>query len=271
MLGLETVTFFSNTRRLEELGWTGFCLEPFPSNFKQYKRTCKLIQKAVVEKINTSWFFRNCEYGHGNTGWSGFETTMKSYQWSHPSMKDCKRQHVPQITPIALMNNPGIPRHLGYLSLDVEGNELGFVRGFPWKTHCADLWTIEEDGDIGVVSEVRRLMKENGCIRDGARSQGSTDGFYRCNCSRVKPTRAQSWRSSSEGQLLLLGSVALTLSALTSCILLLALLWTCRELHRTGKKQDFIRVAQGPGNDDDSELTSMVPQIIGQREAHQEL
>ena len=38
-IGARDGSFFSNTQRLEENGWTGTCVEPFPSNFESRKCT----------------------------------------------------------------------------------------------------------------------------------------------------------------------------------------------------------------------------------------
>merc|ERR1719324_590503 len=60
-IGARDGDFFSNTRRLEEHGWTGTCIEPFPTHFTRFKRTCKLVQKAVVAKKDKARMYSNCE------------------------------------------------------------------------------------------------------------------------------------------------------------------------------------------------------------------
>merc|ERR1719215_1749023 len=115
-IGARDGDFFSNTRRLEENGWTGICVEPFPSNFDKYKRTCDLKKVALVDKIDGDKFFSNCEDGSGLTGWSGFTAVNKN------DVKGCSQVLVPQLTIADLQTE--LPPIVDFLSLDVEGFEL---------------------------------------------------------------------------------------------------------------------------------------------------
>jgi len=171
-IGARDGDFFSNTRKLEEHGWTGTCIEPFPSNFQEYHRTCNLVQKALVAKKSSSLMFSNCEDGSGITGWSGFTKFNR-----HGSM-GCTQTEVPQTT-FAELNLPSV---IDYISLDVEGAEMMILESFPFDTHCAKLWTVEEAG-TACPSEWARpitsLLESKGCKLV---LQSESDGFFKCEC-----------------------------------------------------------------------------------------
>merc|ERR1719408_983873 len=136
-IGARDGDFFSNTRRLEQHGWTGTCVEPFPTRFSDFKRTCTVVAKALVKEKNLERTYANCEDGSGITGHSGFRAENKN-----PGSHRCTQTPVPQVTYAEL----GLPPTLGYVSLDVEGLEMELLEAFPFGTVCAKLWTIEGAG-----------------------------------------------------------------------------------------------------------------------------
>lgn len=168
-IGARDGDFFSNTRRLEEQGWTGVCIEPFPTNFQQYGRTCQMVQKALVAQANAQRIYSNCEDGSGITGHSGFTNENKNPQ----AQAGCTRTVVPQTTYAELPLPAGT---LDYVSLDVEGVELELVRAFPFHTHCARLWTIEH---AHMNPEIQATLSQHGC---NLVKVGASDGFFQCNC-----------------------------------------------------------------------------------------
>jgi FkbM family methyltransferase len=174
-IGARDGNFFSNTRRLEENGWNGTCIEPFPSNFKKFHRTCALVQKAIVAKKNVKRIYSNCEDGSGVTGWSGFTATNKN---AKNKIKKCTQTEVPQTT-FAELN---LPKTLDYISLDVEGLELEILKSFPFDAHCSKLWTVEGAGfeyRAEVSNPIVQILTQHGCKRV---KQSHSDGFFTCEC-----------------------------------------------------------------------------------------
>mmetsp|Transcript_73935 Transcript_73935/g.130610 ORF Transcript_73935/g.130610 Transcript_73935/m.130610 type:complete len:264 (-) Transcript_73935:65-856(-) len=174
-IGARDGDFFSNTRKLEEQGWTGTCVEPFPSHFKEYNRTCDLVKKALVPKYNPSMLFSNCEDGSGITGWSGFTQTNKN---DKEQMKGCTQTVVPQATIQELQ----LPKTLDYISVDIEGFELPVLQSFPFHSLCARLWTVEGAGSLGgnSATAIHDILTSNGCQLS---QQSPSDGFFECTCS----------------------------------------------------------------------------------------
>ena len=63
-LGSAHGTINSNTKVLDDMGWSGICVEPNPEYLPSYQdRTCKLIQKAVNKIDGSVYFDYNGEAG----------------------------------------------------------------------------------------------------------------------------------------------------------------------------------------------------------------
>lgn len=171
----------SNTQKLEENGWRGTCVDPTPSHF--HGRKCKLIQKAVANEHVAKRPFSDCR-GTAGGPLSGFKDTNKN------KGINCKSIHVDQITPTELLVEAGSPSVLGYISLDVEGNEFEFVTAFPWSTTCARLWTIEVyGGEPQKLQKMRDTLASHGCSEDtdnpgmgGPKWMNTLDAHFTCKC-----------------------------------------------------------------------------------------
>jgi FkbM family methyltransferase len=166
-IGARDGDFFSNSRRLEDHGWRGICVEPFPTNFDKFQRKCTLVQKALVAEIDPQRVYSNCEDGSGVTGHSGFSKENKN-----PATSTCTQTVLPQTTYAEL----SLPKHLDYVSIDVEGLELELLKAFPFGDTCATLWTIE-GGHLN--EEIRNIMTQNGC---NLAKETKSDGFFQCAC-----------------------------------------------------------------------------------------
>lgn len=172
-IGARDGDFFSNTRKLEEQGWTGICIEPLPTNFRKFHRTCKMVKAALVPKNDPKMMYSDCEDGSGITGHSGFSATNKN-----PGSVSCTQKSMPQVT----FGELGLPKVLDYVSLDVEGFEMHILKAFPFGTHCAKLWTIEGAGTSypsSVSEPIVSLLEKHGCQRE---SMTNSDGFFTCTC-----------------------------------------------------------------------------------------
>jgi len=175
-IGARDGDFFSNTRRLEQHGWTGTCIEPFPTHFRRFNRTCRMVQKALVAKKDDARMYSDCEDGSGVTGWSGFTNDNKN---GLDKVKGCTQTRVPQTTFAEIE----LPRVIDYASLDVEGLELQLLQSFPFDTHCAKLWTVEGAGysyQPHVQNSITSLLESKGCKRI---KQSASDGFFKCTCN----------------------------------------------------------------------------------------
>jgi FkbM family methyltransferase len=117
-LGACDGTFISNTRLLEEQGWTVLCIEPNPLHQEALRKTRKLVFQCACNSApevlikmwdNTAVSGRTQTSVQKNDGWIEFEATVLTLD---------------QCLMIA-----GFPR-LDVLSLDVDGIEREIIDGF---------------------------------------------------------------------------------------------------------------------------------------------
>ena len=185
-IGARDGIFFSNSQLLEENGWIGACVEPAAPIASFSKRKCKFIRKAVVGKHETNREFRDCYEGTAHRppgGHSGFGDNMKRTQKGETEA--CKKIAVEQVTPAELLVETDLPSVIGYISLDVEGNELEVITAFPWDKACARLWTIEADGNGDQVERVRATLQSHGCIEDKDIGLNHLDAHFACECGSL--------------------------------------------------------------------------------------
>lgn len=118
----------SNTKRLEELGWEGICVEPLPRAFEelQKNRTCELQNCAIWDKEGTTEFLVVTGYAEMLSG------IVESYDPRHADRIDRELQHFGGTkTSITVrtrrfdnvVKNPRID----FLSIDTEGSELSIL------------------------------------------------------------------------------------------------------------------------------------------------
>lgn len=77
----------------------------------------------------------------------------------------------------SLLNDHGAPRHINYMSIDVEGAELPIIEAFDWSSWQIDLVSIEHNGRADE-AEIDQLMARVGYSRR-FRELSHFDGWYR--------------------------------------------------------------------------------------------
>ena len=111
-LGSANGTVNSNTKVLDNMGWSGICVEPNPEYLTSYvDRTCKLIQKAV-NKIDGSVYF---DYA----GEAGKITTKDKLGV----------KIVPAISLATLVKENNVTQ-IDLLSVDLEGSEYDVLKPY---------------------------------------------------------------------------------------------------------------------------------------------
>jgi FkbM family methyltransferase len=114
----------SNTKYLEEKGWTGIALEPHPDLFAMLRdcRTCNCLNIAASEEADSSVdFVKFLEEPLGNSGLvSTFRDPARLAAIKHEIISiECR--------PLSEILKPMPIVH--YLDIDVEGHELEVLRG----------------------------------------------------------------------------------------------------------------------------------------------
>jgi FkbM family methyltransferase len=157
-------TLDSNTKALEERGWTGICIDPFPRNMQG--RTCRMFKDAVHSQSGKRVLFRQS----GALG--GIEDTLGL--WKEPT----GNKPTIELTTVTLgeiLEAAKAPRFIHFVSLDIEGGELEALRGFPFDRYRIGALAVEHNLEEPKRSDIAVLMKSHGYRRVHSWYQ---DDFY---------------------------------------------------------------------------------------------
>lgn len=169
-------TVDSNTRALEERGWTGVCVDPFPTNTAG--RTCQLFKEVVYSTAGQRVRFRAAG------GLGGIEERLGA--WKDRATQSPSVEFV-TVTLADILRRASAPRFIHYVSLDIEGAELDALRGFPFDAYSVGAWTIEHNLEEPKRGAIAQLLARHGYRRVHAWQQ---DDFY-VNASTQPPGEAR--------------------------------------------------------------------------------
>lgn len=154
----------SNSVMLERVfGWTGVCVEANPSIFDSLRknRTCLCVNACVDSVEHWVDFAQN-----GFCGQIVGTSSDLSPKEQSPSVARMKTT-----TLISILEKSGLPSVIDYLSVDVEGAEMGVLGAFPFDKYRFNVMSIERPG-----SELHKILKATGYVR--VRFQPELDSFY---------------------------------------------------------------------------------------------
>ena len=157
-------TVSSNTKALEKKGWTGICVDPFPSNMGD--RTCRLFKEVVYDVAGKVVKF----YAAGGVG--GIAETMGSWK---AAAETAPTVDFTTVTLADILDRAKAPRLIHFMSLDIEGAELEALQGFPFDTHTIGALAVEHNFEEPKRSRIEALMKSHGYKRFNSLYQ---DDFY---------------------------------------------------------------------------------------------
>jgi len=153
-IGSSHGTIGSNTKALEQRGWTGVCIDPFPIHMEG--RTCKMFKEVVFSKPGLSMTF------HTAGGLGGVDDTLGKWNKTAASAPTVT---VTTVTLDDLLARAGAPQFIQYVSLDIEGAELEALRGFPFDRCRVGAWTIEHNREEPKRSQIVALLAQHGYRR----------------------------------------------------------------------------------------------------------
>jgi FkbM family methyltransferase len=137
----------------KELGWTGLCIEPNPSEFKKLRtnRNCACFNAAISDHFGLQ-HFTIC---NKVTGWSGLSEDMHKKHLerirSAHAKEDIEVILVQCLKLEAALDIAGL-NHIDYMTIDVEGAEHRILRAFPFGRFDISIFDIENNygqNDIG--------------------------------------------------------------------------------------------------------------------------
>jgi len=150
-LGSGDGTELSNTKVLEAAGWTGLCIDPFPTNVED--RKCKILREVVHSVAGEKMLFRTAGiYG-------GLEAHLGNYK--NAVMKADGVEFVTS-TMAEIMEQNDAPPFIHYVNIDIEGGELAALQAFPFEKFGVGAWTIEHNNEEPKRTQVRRVLEANG-------------------------------------------------------------------------------------------------------------
>jgi len=148
-------TRMSNTRALEQKGWTGICIDPFPKNMQD--RTCQVFKEVVFSEAGQTVKF----FAHPGL-WGGVVDTL-----SDTRKKIIDTAPVVEFTTVTLrdiLERAKAPRFIHYVSLDIEGGEINALKGFPFDKYRIGALTVEHNYFEPKRSDIRTLMESHGYV-----------------------------------------------------------------------------------------------------------
>jgi FkbM family methyltransferase len=145
---------YSNTKLLEERGWTGICVDPFPTSMKS--RTCQVFEDVVYDTSGQKVQFQAAgELGGVNQDlgrWKSQVSSSPMVEFTTVTLGD-------------ILERANAPSYVHYMSLDIEGAELRALRGLPFEKYRFGALTIEHNFEEPKRSEIQELLKQHGYLR----------------------------------------------------------------------------------------------------------
>ena len=153
-IGSSHGTIGSNSRALEERGWSGVCIDPFPIHMEG--RTCKMFKEVVYSKPGLLMSF------HTAGGLGGVGDTLGKW---NTTAAHAPTVEVRTVTLDDLLARAAAPQFIQYISLDIEGAELEALRGFPFDRYRVGAWTVEHNREEPKRSQIVALLAGHGYRR----------------------------------------------------------------------------------------------------------
>jgi hypothetical protein len=164
-------TFNSNTKALEQKGWTGICVDPFP--IKMQDRRCQIFKEVVSSEAGKPVKFWTGGQGYKDSFWGGITDTLgreaKAIMPTAPSVE------FTTVTLGDILERAKAPRFIHFVSLDIEGGELNALKGFPFDKFKIGALAVEHFYEEPKRSEIKALMESHGYKRVHTWRQ---DDFY---------------------------------------------------------------------------------------------
>jgi FkbM family methyltransferase len=153
---------FSNSLKLEQLGWNGIICEPSPYWHKRMKdRKCVISKKAVFSKSGLKLKFEDVEKNPELSGLSiNFEKDSNSELRKNTSIKE-----VETITLNDLIEDNLPNKNIDYISIDTEGSEFEIIKNFNFNRHKVEIFTIEHNFIEKKRNDIFKLLTTNNYIR----------------------------------------------------------------------------------------------------------
>ena len=146
--------FMSNTRLLDELGWKGICIDPFPTNMN--RRTCEVFRQPVFSESGKKVSFRVA----GMLG--GIDSELGKYK---DTTAGARTVELVTATLDEILAKGHAPQYIDYMSIDVEGAEYDALLGLSLDRYQIGTFTIEHNFETKKREAIRTLLEGKGYVR----------------------------------------------------------------------------------------------------------
>ncbi len=157
-------TIGSNSKALEQHGWSGICIDPFPVHMEG--RTCQLFAEVVFDKAGERMTF------HKAGGLGGLADTLG--KWNEKAAK-APTVEFTTVTLDDILTRAKAPAFIHFISLDIEGAELDALQGFPFDRVKVGAFAIEHNREEPKRSNIKTFLEQRGYVRTHSFRQ---DDFY---------------------------------------------------------------------------------------------
>jgi FkbM family methyltransferase len=154
----------SNTKVLEDLGWEGVCIDPFPTNMAG--RRCTLFTVPVYSvsgkrvRFHTAGVIGGIDESLGR--WKGQAERARVVELETRTLTE-------------LLAEAKAPQFIHYMSMDIEGAELEALKGLDFSRYRIGALTIEHNFEEPKRGAIRAFLESKGYRRERSVDQ---DDFY---------------------------------------------------------------------------------------------
>jgi Methyltransferase FkbM domain len=142
----------SNSKLLEIHGWSGICIDPFPSNMDN--RSCRMFKEVVDGEAGRMVRFQQPgSFSGGILDYAGWWVDAKA------------RETTVELTTTTLadiLKRAGAPSFINYMSVDIEGAEYEALRAFPFDEYRIGAVTVEHNDVQDRRKAIRHLLESHG-------------------------------------------------------------------------------------------------------------
>jgi FkbM family methyltransferase len=143
----------SNTKLLDDLGWKGICIDPFPRNMSS--RTCQVFSQPVFSESGKHVQFRAA----GDLG--GIASDLNTYK---DRVSKAPLVEFVTATLDEILAKAHAPNYIDFMSIDVEGAEYDALRGLSLDRYQIGCLTVEHNYEAPKREAIHKLMAAHGYV-----------------------------------------------------------------------------------------------------------
>jgi len=147
----------SNTKALEEKGWTGICIDAFPRHMEN--RTCQVVKAVVFSEAG-----KRVKFWAGGD-WGGILDDPVGVPKHKMQTYEAPTVEFTTETLGDILDRAKAPRFINYMSMDIEGGELEALKAFPFDHYQIGALTVEHWFNEPKRTQTKELLESHGYNR----------------------------------------------------------------------------------------------------------